>query len=258
MKYIFSLLFILPFLAQSQVNYTVTVTKLMAKANICDGGSETLPILCPLAPQDPVFNIWCNDAEANEFTYCWPFENDPELDYGDWKDIQNVELANVSDVFSTYVSFDMEGFESDSPIAPGCSSIVGDDEVMPREFVHMYTFTDFPAQVPFVDVINLNDVYYAEIEIYWESAAAGLFDADSKVDFALFPNPSDGIFNVNLLEDINGNYNVTVMDVTGRVVYSSTSMYKEIQIDLMNQEVGMYFVTLNVSGKTTTRTLVKK
>ena len=68
MKTILLSITMMSFLASAQIGYTVTVTKLMATADDCDGGG-----FCLLAPQDPVFNVWVTDAQANENTNCWAF-----------------------------------------------------------------------------------------------------------------------------------------------------------------------------------------
>lgn len=86
---------LLPLLSYAQVSYDVTVTRLRALADDCDGGIITL---CANAPQDPVFNIWVNDAEANEENYCWVFEDDNDAEYGLWKNIQDVQIASQSNV----------------------------------------------------------------------------------------------------------------------------------------------------------------
>src|SRR3989338_8231859 len=120
MKHVLLPLTFLPLLASAQYNvaYTVTVTKLKALADDCDGGAP----FCLNAPQDPVFNMWTNDGQANENTNCWIFEEDPEIEYGLWKDIQNLEIANESGVNTSYISFDMSVFESDAIGSPGCTS----------------------------------------------------------------------------------------------------------------------------------------
>lgn len=85
MKKTLLILMLSPFMLLSQVDYTVDILRLKAKADDCDGG---LP-LCLNAPQDPVFNIWTVDAGANENTYCWIFEDDNAASYNTWIDIQN-------------------------------------------------------------------------------------------------------------------------------------------------------------------------
>jgi len=256
MKQLLLVLFVAPFMAYSQYNvaYSVTVTRLRAFADDCDGGAP----FCLNAPQDPVFNVWSLDGEANENHNCWIYNDDGDAEYGLWIDIQNLEIANETGVNTSFISFDMSGFESDAVGAPGCSSGVGDDATYDRQFVQQFDLSTIPELTPYVDQISLNDVYIAEVEIIWENLNAGLFNLESKVEFTMAPNPSEGTFNITLSENETQGFEVTVLDIAGREVYASESNGTAMQIDLTNQEAGMYFVHVNADGKTATRTLMLK
>lgn len=245
MKALLLSFFILPAMAYSQVNYTVTVKRLKATADDCDGGG-VIPFVCPNAPQDPVFNIWSNDAEANENHYCWVFEDDPDIEYNLWKDIQNVEIAAVNNVMTSYISFDMAGFESDALGSPTCDSQVGDDQVFDRQFVHQYDLSTIPENTPFTDIIDLQGVYYAEIEIWWLDLTSGLEEI-AKSPFEVFPNPNDGIFSITNDHSLQ-EAEVYVYDIYGNLVYetSFTSEKLEISVDLPG---GVYFLRLVQNGE---------
>ncbi len=254
MKHFLLCTFFVPFFSPAQYNvaYTVTITKLMARADDCDGGAP----FCLNAPQDPVFNIWTNDGEANENTSCWIFEDDPEIEYGLWKDIQNLEIANESGVNTSYITFDMAGFESDAIGSPGCTSGTGDDAVHDRQFVEQFDLSTIPAESTYVDTINLNDVYYAQIEIWWEDLNAGLFELDDDLVFALGPNPSSGVFDIRLSEGSVPSFDVIVTDIAGRVIYEHSEHGNQLTVDLNGQTAGMYFVKLSSEGKSATQTLI--
>lgn len=69
--------------------------------------------------------------------------------------------------------------------------------------------------------------------------------AEAKV----FPNPSNGIFNVQL--NANATATVKVVDILGQVVYASTENFVAGQrkaIDLSNQAKGMYILTIEGEG----------
>lgn len=255
MKRLLLLLLLTPAVSFAQYNvaYTVTITELRALADDCDGGAP----FCLNAPQDPVFNIWTNDGEANENHNCWIFEDDNDIEYGLWKDIQNLEIANHSGVNTSYISFDMSGFESDN-LSPGCSDAIGDDAVYGRQFVQQFDLSTLPEQTVNEVEIDLDDVYFAKVEIWWEDLNAGLFNLDSKAQFSMAPNPSEGIFTVTLEEEGVSTFDVQVIDVAGRTIYSGTSMTDELSIDLNNQNAGVYFVNVDAEGKTATRKLMLK
>ena len=253
MKHLLLVLFAIPLYTFSQVSYTVTVTKLKALADDCDGG---VPIVCPNAPQDPVFNVWSNDAEANENTYCWKFNNDDDQEYGLWNDIQNVEIANEVNVITSYITFDMEGFESDALTAPTCSSALGDDEIIDREFVHLYDLSTIPQSTPFVDVLSLGGIYFMEIEVSWEDLAAGIQKIQNELSLVIAPNPSNGNFRIKLSDQSLNEFKITIVDIAGRVVYSDLINSNESLIDISTQDAGAYFVYVEAGGSTTTKTLI--
>lgn len=233
-------LFIVPFVSFSQVSYTVTVTDLMAKADNCDGGT---PPFCINAPQDPIFNIWTNDASANENTYCWIFEDDPEIEYSLWKDIQNVEIANVTNVMTSYINFDMAGYETDN-LSPGCSPGVGDDAVYDRQFVQQYLLADIPEGTDFLATIDLQQVYYAKVIIHWIDLTAGSDELVNDLAFSISPNPSKGMFTVKLGNNSNKEVSLSVSDMSGRTVHQEKHQVGDI-VNLESLESGTYVVTLS-------------
>jgi hypothetical protein len=66
----------------------------------------------------------------------------------------------------------------------------------------------------------------------------------------LYPNPSqDGIFKIQLLEDISG-VHIIVTDLTGRIVLNRTdnTLNFEVIVDLSNQPKGIYSINLFSKG----------
>lgn len=239
---LFGLIF--PAFAYSQVSYTVTVTRLKAKADDCDGGIITL---CGNAPQDPVYNIWSNDAEANENTYCWIFDNDPEAEYNLWKDIQNVELANETNVLTDYITFDMAGYESDG-IDPGCTSTFIDEAVEDRQFVQQIDLSNLTeGGAENLMVINLSDIYYAEIIITWIDLTASLNTIVAS-ELKIAPNPSNGMFQLNF--NSPDSRQVTVLDMSGRVVFSEQVEEQTRVMNLTGFDAGTYFVNVTKGSDT--------
>lgn len=254
MKKLLLSLFIIPTftIAQYNIDYTVTIKRLKALADNCDGG---IP-LCLNAPQDPVFSIWTTDAEANTNTNCWIFEDDDAAGYNQWIDIQNLEIANETGVNTNYISFDMSGFETDALFAATCSSSSGDDAVYDQQFVQQFDLTAIPPGVVYATEIDLDGVYFAEIEILYTNLNAGLADHEAIVNFKMFPNPTSGGLNINLGENESNNFDINITDVSGRNIYNETSYSKELYIDLNNQQSGIYFVKVSSEGKTNTRRLI--
>lgn len=75
-------------------------------------------------------------------------------------------------------------------------------------------------------------------------------------DFHLFPNPSNGVLTLSLLDNAFGkNTQVEILDVTGQSVYTSTML--TTPIDLSNQAKGIYFVRLiSNDGKSSSQKII--
>ncbi len=83
-------------------------------------------------------------------------------------------------------------------------------------------------------------------------------DELSNNDFSVFPNPSNGIFNVTLNNAIAGEYTVTVLDVTGRVVTNNVEENDTFSIDLSGAAAGTYTVSIQtINGNMTKRVVLK-
>jgi hypothetical protein len=251
MKYLLFIFLSASFVAQSQIDYTVTVTKLMALADDCDGGG-----FCLSAPQDPVFNIWVTDAEATENTYCWIFDGDDNQAYGLWNDIPNVEIANETDVVSTYLTFDLGGFESDN-LNTNCTSAFGDDEIFDRQYVELISFGALQNGVPHIDTLSIGGVYFFEIEVVYHDYAT-LNELEQELSFVVAPNPNNGSFILKLDENNNSGFTALVTDMMGRTVYATETTSNETQIDITNQDAGVYFVTVLADNKRTTQKMILK
>lgn len=249
MKTLLLSMLLLPLTLKAQVNYTVTITKLMALGDNCDGGG-VIPGICPSAPQDPVFNIWTNDGEGNENTNCWTFDGDAEAEYGLWKDIQDLEIASENDVMTNYINIEMSGHESDDILGISCSPATGDDEVHSRALVRQFDLTTMTPGVVHTDQVGLNDLYYARVEIYFEDLTAGVAEGTNDFRFHLSPNPTTGKFKVNLSGQFSEVSDLHVIDMSGRSVYSQRTIQNGTVIDLTSQDTGIYTVLLSRDNTT--------
>lgn len=250
MKTIITLGFLFPFLSFGQVSYEVTVTRLRAYADDCDGGTITF---CANAPQDPVYNIWVNDAEANEETYCWVFEDDNDAAYAVWTDIQDVQIGSQANVNTTYLAFDMSGFETDN-LNPNCTSAVGDDAVIDREFVQQIDLSTLTEGVVNTVIIDLQDTYYAELEIIWNDLTAST-DELAAPALTLAPNPSNGSFTI-ATTGVVGERTIEIRDMSGRVVQSIVNNDDVTDVTLDNVESGNYFIYVTSDNGTAVEKLV--
>ncbi|MBL8001723.1 MAG: T9SS type A sorting domain-containing protein [Flavobacteriales bacterium] len=77
---------------------------------------------------------------------------------------------------------------------------------------------------------------------------------DDKV--AVFPNPTNG--NLNVMLNGIGQVDITVTDVTGRVVAASRTSQLQHTIDLTSQPTGVYMITVRTENGQTSRRVVKQ
>lgn len=88
----------------------------------------------------------------------------------------------------------------------------------------------------------------------------GMEEAMQNVVFELFPNPTDGMFEVTLTGPIGETTDIEVYSVSGSLVYSSSmnsaGNIGQSQIDLSHVEPGMYFVKLSTSTGVYTKEVV--
>lgn len=248
MKTILLSFLMVSFGAAAQIGYTVHVTKLMATADDCDGGAP----FCVSAPQDPVFNIWVTDAAANENTNCWTFNNDDDMEYGVWNDIADYELANESYVLTNYLSFDVGAFESDAISGISCSSGTGDDNVYDRAFVRLYTTNSIPMNTVYTDTLVVGGMYYMVIDIQWHDYAS-IDENPNELAVAISPNPSNGLFKLNLTDLNDSQFEIMVLDVAGHVIMHENVQGTEKQLNLTDQNNGVYFIKIISDNRSVTK-----
>ncbi len=223
------------FIGISQINYTVDVLRLKANADDCDGGAP----FCFNAPQDPIFNVWITDAGGNENTYCWIYEDDDNADYNTWIDIQNVQIANETNVLTTYISVEMSGFETDALFAATCNAESGDDAIEPRQLAQQFDLSSIPMSTPYVAIVDIAGIYFAEVQIEWVDPSASVDELATKV--SVYPNPSEGELTLNISN--NGSYQVNIYDLSGRKALA-TSAENGMIINLQDLNIGTYLLEL--------------
>jgi hypothetical protein len=87
----------------------------------------------------------------------------------------------------------------------------------------------------------------------------GVDEAGMLKEIKVYPNPSDGIFNLEISNINAEKLNVSIIDLTGRVIFESTEEargdYKK-NIDLSAFAKGVYYLRLQAGSSTDTRKLV--
>jgi len=117
-------------------------------------------------------------------------------------------------------------------------------------------YPDITADGKYMTYGNGNDIYWVAIEntiadLRATSGVTSIAKSENQ-DIKIYPNPSNGKFNISFGETLNHKVSIQVTDITGRLILSET--YNNISnttIDLNTVTKGIYFVNLNINGKIT-------
>jgi len=87
--------------------------------------------------------------------------------------------------------------------------------------------------------------------IYGKLSATGINDMSANV--SLSPNPTSDLLRITTTED----YQITVLDITGKVIVSTQTVDNNAVISLSEQSAGVYFVNLKNNDKNATYKVLK-
>lgn len=119
-----------------------------------------------------------------------------------------------------------------------------------EEFEIIYPLEDCQLVAWVQDYTGNKEVYQS---VTFETTLAGVLESSVVAD-AVYPNPSNGTFNLNLGE---GQWNVDVYDITGRKVYENRHEGHSA-LDLGTCQMGMYFLKAkNGSEEVTSKIVVR-
>jgi hypothetical protein len=109
------------------------------------------------------------------------------------------------------------------------------------------------------DATDMFILYLDDIAIV-EEENLGFAENENARFVALYPNPTNSITNVSYSLAKNSTVSVSVVDLTGKVVYAATEGNKaagnnQLKIETTDLANGAYFINLNVDGKTITQKL---
>lgn len=119
-----------------------------------------------------------------------------------------------------------------------------------------YTATESGSYQVLIDINGcVNESICETVEV----STTDLFENVMNFNFSVFPNPTNGIFTIALEGINNSQAELSVMDVSGKLVHtqsiSSNSSKMIIPMNISNTEEGVYFVRIN-AGKSMTRRVV--
>jgi len=168
------------------------------------------------------------------------------------------------------------GFGTDNSVYSVFFYVTGSDGLTPIEnaeviFNGISALTDNLGSATFVD--NLAGIYNYSISMNnYETVnnQVVVVNGDVTINESLFPvsaietvknrmiiypNPSNGLFNVNKKD--NSTVNVLITDITGKIIMNTVFNNQNFSIDLSNQKAGIYLMTLKSENYVQYSKLVK-
>jgi len=70
-------------------------------------------------------------------------------------------------------------------------------------------------------------------------------------ELLIYPNPSNGIFNIEMPAFIEDKFNISVFNSLGQVIFqtSKTNSQEVFSLDLQDEPVGVYFIQMKTQNK---------
>ncbi len=233
----------------SQINYTFSITEMMAEADDCDGDVAGI---CTLDPQDPVIKIWVYDDVGNSNDTCFIYDDNNNMEYGNWYNIQDINFLSASNSSANVIYVDIEGFENDQT-SNSCSSDSGDDNILPQTNVKLIFLSGLPFGSSYMDIASLGGIYQVKFEILKETITTDLQLIIPDLEAVIHPNPmnDNGILSVN--SKINTTSDVKIYTMTGIEIDSRKFIIKkginQLSLDLSDYSNGIYLVNINYKEK---------
>ena len=106
----------------------------------------------------------------------------------------------------------------------------------------------------------VGDSYINGITLTWTPTQAGVNDLLIKPEVTIYPNPTNGIFNMDFKNEVKS---IRIVDILGKVVYSEKVASETIEatkrIDLSNLNNGLYIVSItNDNGTSNYKVILNK
>lgn len=123
-----------------------------------------------------------------------------------------------------------------------------DETERSKRMVHMGVHFLYPANA------DMDKLLTASLKWVVDDLTIGVTDKNiANFELNCYPNPATSKINVDFIA--NGDAKVTLSNTLGQIVYQNVSA-SNLTIDISDFNTGMYFVQVNVNGKTQTQQLV--
>jgi PKD repeat protein len=113
-----------------------------------------------------------------------------------------------------------------------------------------------------VSIANSKGCYTLSDTITIPKGITGIDDADAFSDLVIYPNPTTGLINIRLNNQIFANVTISVLDQSGKEIINikteKSSYLFEKQIDMRNQPGGIYIIKTVIANQTDIRKVIVK
>ena len=116
-----------------------------------------------------------------------------------------------------------------------------------------------------MECVNSNHCFIADLMSAWSctgySVTVGtiteIAEEKMKLEVHVYPNPSSGVININLLPIKSDNPKVYILDVLGKIVDTRTNIINDVlAVDATSYEKGIYFVKIESNKGTVVKKII--
>jgi len=235
---------------KSQINYTFSITEMMAEADDCDGDVAGI---CTLDPQDPVIRIWVYDDAGNAKDTCFIYDDNNNMEFGNWYDITDINFLSVTNSAANVIYIDLEGFESDQT-SNSCTSDSGDDNILPQTNVKLIFLSGLPIGSNYIDIASLGGIYQVKFEILKELITSSNQLIVPEIEAVIHPNPINNIGVLSINSTINTLATLKLFSITGEETafydeFHITNGINQLPLELSSYANGIYLLNINYKEK---------
>lgn len=273
--------------SDSTTNWNSTLTGYVYPSNpsldgLCDG-SAYVDIYGGTAPytfthsngdatQNPqnlcagIYSVIVTDADSSTITLNYVVADPSDMfnggNFGDSTAIDTLGTNAIEDCMIDYLTLDTAfvsdiSYISNDSIVVTWSVVDGNGTI---SFLQSYTISsgigvyDIILQI-FCPQKTVGEFVLAADRIYFNPSLA-MVDEFKKTTFSVYPNPFVNTLKIDL--DENSKSNVSITDITGKVIFNSNYYSKNIEINVDGISKGQYFLTISNNGVQKTQIIVKQ
>jgi hypothetical protein len=178
-----------------------------------------------------------------------------------------MDLPDGPDLVDIFVSNSSSYTTTDDPNTTTYTWSVSPEEAWEEVIVDMYnlhiTWADEYTGQALIEVFGTNDCGDGTVSPALEVTVANTFgigETDLNVGVSIFPNPSNGTFNVKLSSESNEVVKLSISSMVGENIFSAEQINVDGEfiktIDLSNFAEGIYFLTIENNNKVLTEKIV--